>query len=219
MLRAISEIAVAICVSSVSWKPTAFASFRPASRPAPLPPGTPPCQANGLAAKVIGSNGATGHVITSFGFTGAAAVCYLDGTPSVGILDSKGNSIGFRQQAPYFPPLRPGRALIEPGPAPARGVELKVGQASLNIDWISQPEFCPGVQAAQPATAVISIPGGGIVEIPIPLEPSAYPCAGLGVAISKGRMCTSSQVRRPRCRPSRCRSRPAAILARRSPTW
>src|SRR5712691_8171159 len=158
----------------------------PSLGPAPLPPGTLACQANDLAANVIGSNGATGHVITTFGFTGAAAGCYLDGTPSVGILDSKGNSIGFRQQAPYFPPLRPGRALIEPGPAPTRDVELKVGQASLNIDWISQPEFCPGVQAAQPATAVISIPGGGIVEIPIPLEPSAYPCAGLGVGDFEG---------------------------------
>src|SRR2546425_708897 len=80
--------------------------------------------------------------------------------------------------SPLAPDLTP--------PAPACGVELKVGQASLNIDWISQPEFCPGVQAAQPATAVISIPGGGIVEIPIPLEPSAYPCAGLGVGDFEG---------------------------------
>jgi len=154
--------------------------------PAPLPPGTLPCQANDLVGNVIGSNGATGHVITSFGFTGTAAVCYLDGTPSVGILDPHGSPIAFRQQAPYMPPLHPGRALIEPGPAPSRGVEFKVGQASLNIDWVSQPESCPDVQAVQPATAVISIPGGGIVEIPIPLEPSAYACAGLGVGDFEG---------------------------------
>ena len=158
----------------------------PSLGPAPLPPGTLPCQANDLAGNVIGSNGATGHVLTSFGFTGAAAVCYLDGTPSVGILDSKGSPIAFRQQAPDMPPLHPGRALIEPGPAPTRGVEFKVGQASLTIDWVSQPESCPDVQAVQPATAVISIPGGGIIEIPIPLEPSGYPCAGLGVGDFEG---------------------------------
>lgn len=158
----------------------------PSLGPAPIPLGTPPCQANDLIGNVIGSNGATGHVITSFGFTGAATVCYLDGTPSVGMLDSNGSSIGFRQQAPYFPPQYPGRALIEPGPAPARGLQLKVGQAALTIDWISQPELCPGGQPAQPATAVIAIPGGGIVEIPIPLEPSAYACAGLGVGDFEG---------------------------------
>ncbi len=172
----------------VPWTPLApdLTPPAPSLGPAPLPPGTMPCQANDLVGNVIGSNGATGHVLTSFGFTGATAVCYLDGTPSVGILDSKGSSIAFRQQAPYMPPLHPGRALIEPGPAPARGVEFKVGQASLTIDWVSQPESCVGVQAVQPATAVISIPGGGIVEIPIPPEPSAYPCAGLGVGDFEG---------------------------------
>jgi hypothetical protein len=172
----------------VPWTPLAPNLVPPAPTlgPAPLPSGTPPCQANDLVADVIGSNGATGHVITSFGFAGAGAACYLDGTPSVGLLDSKGNSLTLRQQAPYMPPLHPGRALIEPGPAPIRGVEFKVGQASLNVDWFSQPESCPDVQAVQPATAVISIPGGGIVEIPIPLEPSAYPCAGLGVGDFEG---------------------------------
>lgn len=172
----------------VPWTPLApnLTPPGPSLGPAPIPLGTPGCQANDLVASVIGSNGATGHVITSFGFTGAASGCYLDGTPSVGILDSKGNSIGFRQQAPYFPPQHPGRALIEPGAAPERGVELRVGQAALTIDWISQPEFCPGAQPSQPATAVIAITGGGIVEIPIPLEPSAYACAGLGVGDFEG---------------------------------
>lgn len=171
----------------IPWSPLTPVLTPPALSlgPAPEPPGTPPCQANDLVGNVIGSNGATGHVITSFGFTGAAAVCYLDGTPSVGILDSKGSPIAFRQQAPYTP-LHPGRALIELGPAPTRGAELKVGQAALNVDWVSQPESCPGVQAVQPTTAVISIPGGGIVEIPIPLEPSAYACAGLGVGDFEG---------------------------------
>lgn len=172
----------------VPWTPLSpnLSLPTPSLGPAPLPPGTVPCQANDLAGNVVGSNGATGHVITTFGFTGAGAVCYLDGTPSVGILDSKGSPIAFRQRSPYMPPLHPGRALIEAGSAPARGVELKVGQATLSLDWIYQPEFCPGTQAVQPATAVIAIPGGGIVEIPIPLEPSAYACAGLGVGDFEG---------------------------------
>jgi hypothetical protein len=161
----------------------------PSLGPAPLPPGTPACQANDLVASVIGSNGATGHVITSFGFAGSGAVCFLEGSPSVGILDSKGSPIEFRQRAPYFPPAHPGRALIQPGAAPAPHTETRVGQATLNIDWISQPEACPAVdptQRAQPATAVIAIPAGGIVEIPIPLEPAAYACAGLGVGVFEG---------------------------------
>src|SRR5260370_24840760 len=81
----------------VPWTPLAPNLAPPALSlgPAPLPPGTPPCQANDLAANVIGSNGATGHVITSFGFAGARADCYLDGTPSVGILDSNVRPIGF----------------------------------------------------------------------------------------------------------------------------
>src|SRR5260370_33516866 len=175
----------------VAWAPLAPNLAPPALSlgPAPLPPGTPPCQANDLAANVIGSNGATGHVITSFGFAGARAGCYLDGTPSVGILDSNGSPIGFRQQNPYFPSTHPGRALIEPVPPPAPHTALKLGQAALSIDWITQPDSCPGVDSpprVEPATAVIAIPSGGIVEVPIPLEPAAYACAGLGVGVSEG---------------------------------
>ncbi len=177
--------------NAVPWTPLEpkLTAPPPSPGPAPLPPGTLPCQANDLVASVIGSNGATGHIITSFGFAGARADCYLDGTPSVGILDSKGSPIDFRQQTPYFPPTHPGRALIEPGPAPAPYTALKLGQAGLNIDWITQPESCPGVDApprVEPATAVIAIPAGGIVEIPIPLEPAAYACAGLGVGVFEG---------------------------------
>src|SRR5260370_6677062 len=99
---------------------------------------------------------------------------------------SEGSSIGVRQRAPYFPPTHRGRALIQPGAVPASYTDTKVGQASLNIDWISQPEACPQVdptQRAQPATAVIAIPAGRIIEIPIPLEPASYACAGLGVVV------------------------------------
>jgi len=158
----------------------------PSLGPAPLPPGTPPCQANDLVASVIGSGGATGPIVTIFGFSGAAGACYLDGTPSVGILDSKGSPIGFRQRASYRPPFHPGRTLIEPGPPPPPFTAPNVGQASLDIDWYSRPESCPGGPPTQPATAVIAIPAGGIVEIPIPLEPSAYACAGLGVGEFEG---------------------------------
>src|SRR5712692_1861998 len=174
---------------AIPWTPLAphLTPPGPTLGPAPLPPGTPPCQSTDLVGTVTGSNGATGHVITSFGFAGAGAVCYLDGTPSVGLLDSIGISISFRQQAPYMPPLHPGRALIEPGPAPAPRAELLVGQASLTIDWISQPEFCPGTTSGVlPAKAVIAIPSGGILTLDIPPEPAAYPCAGLGVGIFEG---------------------------------
>lgn len=158
----------------------------PSLGPPPIAPGTPACQANDLVVSVIGSSGATGHIITSFGFAGKASDCFLDGTPSIGILDSTGNPINFRQQTPYFRPTHPGRALIQPGPAPAPYTAPRPGQGSVNIDWNSQPESCPGVdspQAIEPATAVIAVPAGGIVEVSIPLEPAAYPCAGLGVGV------------------------------------
>src|SRR5260370_12471861 len=123
----------------VPWTPLApnLGPSAPSLGPAPLPPGTPPCQANDLAANVIGSNGATGHVITSFGFAGPGAACYLEGSPSVGILDSEGSPIGFRQLGPYFPPTHPSRALIQSGAVPTAHTETKVVQASLNIDSIS----------------------------------------------------------------------------------
>ncbi len=172
----------------IPWLPLTPNLSLPTPSPGPqqIPVNTPPCQARDLTATVIGSNGATGHVITSFGFAGAGAECYLDGTPSVGLLDSKGSPIAFRQQAPYMPPLQPGRALIEPGPAATPYTAIKVGQASLAIDWLSQPESCPGGQPVVPAQALVAIPGGGVLSVAIPPEPAAYVCQGLGVGDFEG---------------------------------
>lgn len=150
--------------------------------PPPLPPGTLPCKAADLVATVIGSSGATGHVMTSFVFAGVGpGSCYVDGTPLVGLVDTNGQSIPFKQQAPYLPPLHPGPTVIQPGPLPTPHTALKVGQASLTIDWTSQPEFCPGSSGVLITQALIAIPSGGTLTVAIPPEPAAYACAGLGV--------------------------------------
>ena len=159
----------------------------PSLGPAPIPANTPPCQAQDLSATPIGSQGATGHVITSFAFTGTGSVsCYLDGTPSVGLVDAGGHAIAIRQQAPYMPPQQPGRALIESGPLPTPHTTLDLGQARLSIDWGSQPESCPGSQPVKPAQALIAIPAGGVLTVAIPQTPPAYACQGLGVGDFEG---------------------------------
>ncbi|HXB04289.1 MAG TPA: DUF4232 domain-containing protein [Candidatus Angelobacter sp.] len=159
----------------------------PALGPAPLPPGTLPCQAPDLNVVIIGSQGATGHIETSFAFSGAGSgPCYLDGTPSVGLVDSIGHAIAIRQRTPYMPPLEPGSALIVPGPLPAPHTALVPGQAGLSIDWVSQPEVCPNTNPVTPAQALIAIPGGGVVAVAIPPAPAAYACQGLGVGAFEG---------------------------------
>ena len=173
----------------IPWTPLTPSLTPPAASvgPAPIPPGTQPCQATDLIGVVIGSNGATGHVMTAFRFTSVGAgSCYLDGTPSVGLVDSNRNIVAIKQRAPYMPTQLPGRALVQPGPMPSPLTALKLGQASLTIDWISQPEFCQGAGAVLPAEALIAIPSGGILTIEIPLEPAAYACAGLGVGAFEG---------------------------------
>ena len=172
----------------IPWTPLTPTLTPPAASegPSPIPPGTMPCQAADLVAAVTGSNGATGHVLTSFGFAGTSPACYLDGTPSVALLDSKGSPIPFRQRPPYMPPLHPGRALVEAGPPPATHTELKVGQASLTLDWISQPETCASTGSVLPTQALIAIPAGGIIAVALPVEPAAYACAGLGVGVFEG---------------------------------
>jgi hypothetical protein len=160
----------------------------PLQGPAPLPPGTPPCQATDLTGVVIGQNGAGGHIFVTFRIAGTSGgACYLDGTPAIGLVDTSGHAIAFRQLPPFGPTPQPGRALIEPGPAPIPGLGLKVGQADLTIDWVTQPEACPpGTQAAVPAKASIAIPAGGLLAIAIPPEPGAYLCSGLGVGSFEG---------------------------------
>jgi hypothetical protein len=174
---------------AIPWVPLApnLTPPSPSTGPAQIPANTPPCQANEVQDAVIGSNGATGHILTSFGFAGTGpGDCYLDGTPSVGLGDSGGHSIPFTQKGPFMPPLQPGRTLVEPGPAPAPHTALKTGQASLTIDWISQPEACTPPQPVVPAEALIAIPGGGVLVVAIPTEPAAYLCDGLGVGPFEG---------------------------------
>lgn len=158
----------------------------PSSGPQLIPANTPACQAQDLGVVVTGSNGATGHLVTSFGFAGITGECYLDGTPSVELMDSSGHGIAIRQHQPFFPPQQPGRALIQLGPLPLPDTKLEPGQVGLTIDWVTQPEACPGAQPVAPAHALISIPAGGILSVAIPVEPAAYACQGLGVSDFEG---------------------------------
>jgi hypothetical protein len=173
----------------IPWTPLtpSLAPPAPSLGPAPLPPGTPPCKATDLVGSVVASNGATGHVMTTFYFTGVGpGSCYLDGTPSVGLVDTNGQNISFSQNAPYLPPLHPGPAIVQPGPLPESHTTLRPGQAALTIDWISQPESCPGTSGVLLTEALIALPSGGILSAAIPPEPAAYACAGLGVGAFEG---------------------------------
>jgi hypothetical protein len=160
----------------------------PAQGPVPLPPGTPPCQATDITGVVFAQNGAGGHIFIGIRLAGVSGgVCFLDGTPAIGLLDSSGHAIAFRQLPPFGATPQPGPALIEPGPAPTPGLGLTVGQADLTIDWVTQPEACPpGTQPVVPAKALIAIPAGGILTVAIPPEPGAYLCSGLGVGNFEG---------------------------------
>ncbi len=159
----------------------------PSPQPYPIPPGTPACTARDLVAGVTGSQGATGYVVTSIAFAGSgAAACFLDGTPHVVLLDSRGRDLAFTQRSPYFPAEVPGPALVEPGPPPDPHTALKIGQASLTIDWMSQPEACLGQAAASVAGARIGIPGVGAITTQIANVPAAYACQGVGVSSFEG---------------------------------
>jgi len=154
----------------------------------PLPPGTQPCQATDLNAVALAQNGAGGHIFINFRFAGAnGAACFLDGTPSVGLVDSNGHAIAFQQREIFGVTPQPGPVLIEPGPAPKPGLGLKVGQGELTIEWFTQPEACPpDAQPVVPAKALIAIPAGGSLTISVPPEPAAYLCSGLGVGGFEG---------------------------------
>jgi hypothetical protein len=112
--------------------------------------------------------------------------CYLDGTPSVGLLDSNSTIIPIKQQGPYMPTRQPGRTLVNPGPPPTPHSPINLGQAALTIDWVSQAEACPGAPAVVPVQALIAIPGGGVAAIAINPQLVAYPCQGLGVGAFEG---------------------------------
>jgi hypothetical protein len=153
--------------------------------PAPIPLNTPACQATDLRGAVIGENSATGHVVTTIGFA-SVGECYLDGTPSVGLLDSSGHPIPFRERALFYPPAEPGRTLVEAGPAPTPNTGLKLGEAGVEIDWATLGDNCPGAQPVVPGEALVAIPAGGVIGITIPAGPGAYVCEGLGVGAFEG---------------------------------
>jgi len=170
---------------TIPWKALAAdLTPMPAASPQamPVPPGTPACIARELAGVALGSQGATGHVIASFAFVGTGTSdCYLDGTPTLTVLDGAGRALPFLARVPFFPPDVTGPQRVSPGPLPDPHAALKYGQASLTIDWVSQPEACLGQAGVTVATAVIAIPGGGSLTIAMPQAPQAYTCQGLGV--------------------------------------
>ena len=156
----------------------------PSPQAAPVPAGTPACRAAGLAGAALGSQGATGHVITTIAFAGTGSeACYLEGTPTVTALNQAGQVIAIKQQAPFFPPQVTGPQLVEPGPAPVQvpGIAVKYGWASFSLDWVSQPEACQGQSPVTIASVRVGIPAGGSLPIAMPTAPAAYACAGLGV--------------------------------------
>ena len=154
----------------------------PSPKAVPVPPGTPACTPAELQPAVIGSNGATGHVLTFFAFsTRGAQACQVEGTPAVALLDAAGHDLGFQNRDPYFPNEVTGPALVNPGTAPTPGLGLKVGMAGLTIDWISQPEACPGEAPSKVAAARVDIAAVGTVTVAVPPEPDGYSCQGVGV--------------------------------------
>src|SRR5579859_4530000 len=169
----------------IPWLPLSASSPppEPSPQPVPVPPGTPKCRASQLAGAVVGSNGATGHVLTSLGFTDTTPTpCFVDGTPSVTLVDAAGHTLSFPVRSPYAPSTIAGPVLLEPGPLPSPYSGPQVGRAYLYIDWDSQPEPCPGDHAVVPARALVGIAGSGTVIVDIPPEPGGYTCQGLGVS-------------------------------------
>jgi hypothetical protein len=159
----------------------------PSRQGAPVPPGTAACTAGDIGGAAVGSQAATGHVIAWFAFAGTGKIdCYMDGTPTLTVLDNAGKALPFALHAPFFPPEVTGPQLVSPGALPAPHAGLKYGQVGLNIDWVSQSEFCPGQAGVTIAKAVIAISGGGSLTISLQPAPQAYACQGLGVSSFEG---------------------------------
>lgn len=163
--------------------PANFSSSpEPSPQPIPVPDGTRGCTTQQLQGAVIGRNGATGRIYVGFAFSALGeSACYLRGTPFVTLLDGAGQRLPFQQRA-QDPPVQPVPVLVEPGPLPVPGAELKRGEAGLDIDWDTQPEACPKDKEVLVASALITVPGGGALAVKVPEEPGAYPCQGLGVS-------------------------------------
>lgn len=167
------------------------APITPSPSPSPLPSGTSPCTSGQVQMNVLGSGGAGGHVFRSFGFSGRGpSSCFLQGTPTVVILDGSGKVLPFQAQTAFQPSLDANPILVKPGPLPdfRSGTGLKAGQASVTIDWVSQPEACPlGSPGVRLAVAKITLPTGGAPFIAhMSDQPEGYVCAGLGVGTFQG---------------------------------
>jgi len=175
---------------TVPWLPLA-ADLTPipvaSPQAVPVPPGTPVCTLADLDGAFIGRNGAGGHALASFAFSGRRSqACQVEGTPSVALLDAAGRDLGFKDRAPFFTDELSGPALVQPGPAPSEGEGLKYGQAGFTIDWVSQPEACPGEAGSQIGIVRVGMANVGTFIFHLPLVPIAYACQGVGVGALAG---------------------------------
>jgi hypothetical protein len=165
------------------------APVTPSSAPSPLPAGTQPCTPAQLQVENLGSQGGTGQWFTYFGFAGRGPVaCFVQGTPSVALFDSSGHLLPFKSRSPYLGPYSTEPVLVEPGPLPDPNTNLKSGQAGLTVDWVTQPEACPGSAGIQVAEAKITLHGDGpALSVALSSKTVAgYTCGGLGIGSFEG---------------------------------
>jgi len=176
----------------VPWLPLPAqlaATGAPSPTPSPLPAGTQPCTTSQLQIVAWATNGAGGHAFRSFGLSGRGPnVCYLNGSPAVELFDMHGRLLPFKPRPLFGGTLLSGPVLIEPGPVPDPASDLKSGQASLTVDWVTQGEACSDSSASvQLASARITLPGGGdALSAALSGDPGAYVCGGLGIGAFEG---------------------------------
>lgn len=165
------------------------APVAPSPKPSPLPASIQPCTPTQLQVENLGSQGGTGHWFTYFGFAGRGKVaCFVQGTPSVALFDRSGQGLPFKARSPYLGPYSTVPVLVEPGLLPDPNTNLKSGQAGLTVDWVTQPEMCPGSAGVQVAEAKITLHGGG-PALTVTLTSKivgGYTCGGLGIGSFEG---------------------------------
>jgi Protein of unknown function (DUF4232) len=164
------------------------APVSPSPTPSPLPAGTKSCTSAQLKVNDLGRNGAGGTVFRYFGFAGRGpGRCFVEGTPAVELFDRAGRKLPFHPRAPLGGAGPTAPILVEPGPLPKFGTNLQPGQAGLGIEWVSQPEQCPGSAAVDIASASITLATGG-PALTVALAPPAggYTCQGLGIGTFAG---------------------------------
>ena len=175
----------------IPWKPLPpqnLVPVTPPPSPSPIPAGTRPCSSAQLKVNDLGRNGAGGTVFRYFGFSGRGpTACFVQGTPTVELFDRSGRKLPFKQRSPFGGSDPSVPVLVEPGPIPNIGTNLRNGQAGLGIDWVSQPEQCPGSSAVQIALVSIMLANGGpALSVALSPAPGGYACQGLGVDTFQG---------------------------------